>query len=78
MSGERRAVMVGIAVAVALLSTVGAVSVADHSTHSPADDPTTKISHSYVDDKDDDANDLAPPSDEPCARVWLGHGCGTR
>lgn len=78
MSGERRAVMVGIAIAVALLSTVGAASVADHSTHSPANDPTTKVNHSYVDDKEDDAGDLTPPSAEPCPRVWLGHGCATR
>ena len=65
MSAERRAAMAGIAVVAALLSTVGAASVADHSAHIPANDRTTKINHSYVDDKDDDANDPAPPSENP-------------
>jgi hypothetical protein len=77
MSREHR-VMVGVAVGVVLLSTVGAASVADHSTYSPANDPTTKINHSYVDDKDDDANDLAPSESTPCHGAWQGGDCATR
>lgn len=75
MSPTLRKIMIGVAAAVALLCTVGAAGVADHTTHVPANDPTTKLNHSYVDDKDDDRADLVEPAGGPCHGTWQGRDC---